>query len=117
MCANGIPEHLFVEIFKQTVNKIKGLSGRVQNGTYTPDDLQLFSTTEVSYIRQTIQADCQFPLARIIKAGYNNNPMILDMVDITECRALQDLKWKARLKIAGGVFMIGGSDIFMLTPH
>lgn len=58
MCANGIPEHLFVEIFKQTVNNIKGLSGRVQNGTYTPDDLQLFSTTEVSYIQWSPIADC-----------------------------------------------------------
>jgi hypothetical protein len=48
-------------------------------------------------------------LVKVIKAGYNNNPMILDMVDIIECRALQDLKWKARLQISGGVFMIGKS--------
>lgn len=33
--------------------------------------------------------------------------MILDMVDIIECRALQDLKWKARLQIPSGVFLIG----------
>jgi RNA-dependent RNA polymerase len=51
----------------------------------------------------------QFPLVKVIKAGYNKNPMILDMVDIIECRALQDLKWKARLQISGGVFMIGKS--------
>lgn len=29
------------------------------------------------------------------------------MVDIVECRALQDLKWKARLQLPGGVFLIG----------
>jgi hypothetical protein len=31
------------------------------------------------------------------------------MIDIVECRALQDLKWKARLEISHGVFMIGMS--------
>jgi RNA-dependent RNA polymerase len=35
--------------------------------------------------------------------------LILDMIDIVECRALQDLKWKARLEISHGVFMIGMS--------
>jgi RNA-dependent RNA polymerase len=44
---------------------------------------------------------------QVIKAGFNKNPMILDMVDIIECRALQDLKWKARLQIPSGVFLIG----------
>jgi RNA-dependent RNA polymerase len=109
MCANGIPEHLFVDIFKQSVNKIIGLSGRVQNGTTTPEDFQLFSTTEVSCPCCVLELTLQFPLVKVIKAGYNKNPMILDMVDIIECRALQDLKWKARLQISGGVFMIGKS--------
>jgi hypothetical protein len=31
------------------------------------------------------------------------------MIDLVECRALQDLKWKARLEISHGVFMIGMS--------
>ena len=33
--------------------------------------------------------------------------MIQDMVEIVECRALQDLKWKARLQLSNGVFLIG----------
>jgi hypothetical protein len=44
MCANGIPEGLFVDLFKQTVNKIKGLAGRVENGTFNADDIRLIST-------------------------------------------------------------------------
>ena len=56
-----------------------------------------------------VEADFQFPLTEVIRAGYNKNPLILDMVDIVECRALQDLKWKARLEISHGVFMIGMS--------
>jgi len=56
---------------------------------------------------QVVDADFQFPLTEVIRAGYNKNPLILDMIDIVECRALQDLKWKARLEISHGVFMIG----------
>ena len=56
-----------------------------------------------------MDADFQFPLTEVIRAGFNRNPLILDMVDIVECRALQDLKWKARLEISHGVFMIGMS--------
>lgn len=33
--------------------------------------------------------------------------MILDIVEIIECRALQDLKWRARVKLPTGVFLIG----------
>jgi len=43
----------------------------------------------------------------VIKAGFNKDPLVLDTVEIIECRALQDLKWRARVKLPGGVFLIG----------
>jgi RNA-dependent RNA polymerase len=43
----------------------------------------------------------------LIKAGYHADPLVLDIAAIIECRALQDLKWKARVKLDGGVFLIG----------
>jgi len=43
MCANGIPERLFVDLFQRTVSKIKGLAGRVENGTQSQEDIQLIS--------------------------------------------------------------------------
>jgi hypothetical protein len=33
--------------------------------------------------------------------------MILDIAEIIECRALQDLKWRARVKLQSGVYLIG----------
>lgn len=51
MCANGIPEKLFVDLFKRTVDKIKGLAGRVENGTFSAEDIRLISTcSEVSSV-------------------------------------------------------------------
>lgn len=43
MCANGIPEDLFIEIFRKTVDGIKGLADRVNNGRWTDDDIKLIS--------------------------------------------------------------------------
>ena len=33
--------------------------------------------------------------------------MILDIVEFIECRALQDLKRRVRVKLPGGVFLMG----------
>ena len=33
--------------------------------------------------------------------------MILDIAEIIECRALQDLKWRARVKLSNGAYLIG----------
>lgn len=43
----------------------------------------------------------------MIKAGFNKDPLVLDIAELIECRALQDLKWRARVKLEQGVFMIG----------
>ena len=55
------------------------------------------------------QADTgfQFPLMQLVKAGFHTNPLVLDIVEIIECRALQDLKWRARVKLENGVYLIG----------
>ena len=43
MCANGIREELFIEIFTEAVEHTKGLTGRVQAGKTTKDDYNLLS--------------------------------------------------------------------------
>jgi hypothetical protein len=55
-----------------------------------------------------LKTPLQFPLYALIKAGFHDNPMVLDICSIIETRALQDLKWRARVQMPGGVFLIGG---------
>lgn len=43
MAANGIPEKLFIEIFNDRVEGIKGLAERVKNGTWNEEDIKLVS--------------------------------------------------------------------------
>ncbi|WVW85521.1 hypothetical protein I302_107559 [Kwoniella bestiolae CBS 10118] len=98
MCANGVPSELMVEIFNEAVSHIKGLKDRVAAKRMTKDDNQLIGLCS------------DFPLAQLIQAGFHKNPFVLDIASIIECRALQDLKWRARVKLPGGVFLIGIAD-------
>ncbi|WWC93489.1 hypothetical protein V866_000324 [Kwoniella sp. B9012] len=98
MCANGVPSELMVEIFQDAVAHIKGLKDRVAARKMTKDDHQLIGLCS------------DFPMTQLIKAGFHKNPFVLDIASIIECRALQDLKWRARVKLPGGVFLIGIAD-------
>ncbi|KAK6910761.1 hypothetical protein I203_104793 [Kwoniella mangroviensis CBS 8507] len=98
MYANGVPSALMVEIFQDAVAHIKGLKDRVAARKMTKDDHQLIGLCSA------------FPLTQLIKAGFHKNPFVLDIASIIECRALQDLKWRARVKLPGGVFLIGIAD-------
>ena len=116
MCANGIPKQLFIDLFEDAVFSIRGLRSRVALGAITDDDWRLMSLcSEVCYC--SIPAfDSQFPLSSCIKAGWNTNPHILDIISIIECRTLQDLKWRARVKLQGGVFLIGEHHLLRTLP-
>lgn len=44
MAANGIPEQLFIQLFTDKVNGIKGLADRVKARRWNDDDIKLIST-------------------------------------------------------------------------
>ncbi|KAK8854698.1 hypothetical protein IAR55_003437 [Kwoniella newhampshirensis] len=98
MCANGVPKDLMLEIFHDAVEHIKGLRARVESRRMTEEDHRLIASCS------------DFPLAHLVKAGFHKDPLILDVTEIIECRALQDLKWRARVRLPGGVFLIGIAD-------
>lgn len=106
-----MPDHLFEELFAKDVTEIRGMRARVMKGHIQQSDFNLMSLcTEVScpgHIEPAQLTAIKFPLIQAIKAGFNTNPLILDICSIIECRALQDLKWKARVKMPNGVFLIG----------
>ncbi|AFR96691.2 RNA-dependent RNA polymerase 1 [Cryptococcus neoformans C23] len=98
MCANGVPHELIIGIFEDAIADIKGFKDRVWNNAVTENDQQLIALCN------------DFPLAQLIRSGFNENPLLLDVAAIIECRALQDLKWRARVKLSDGVYLIGIAD-------
>ena len=95
MCALGIPESLMIEIFRDAVSNIKGLRDRVRRRQISKDDHRLISLCS------------EFPLSALIKTSFHEDPMVLDICSIIECRAMQDLKWRARVQLPSEVFLIG----------
>ncbi|ORX38450.1 RNA dependent RNA polymerase-domain-containing protein [Kockovaella imperatae] len=98
MCANGVPHQVIRQIFEDAVSSIRGMRRRVEQGRHTREDLKLMSVCS------------EFPLTALVKAGFNQDPLILDIISIIECRTLQDLKWRARVRLDGGVYLIGIAD-------
>jgi len=43
MCANGVPENLLIQIFRDAVWSIRGLKDRVEDRKQTKDDYDLMS--------------------------------------------------------------------------
>lgn len=98
MSACGVPDELFKQLFLEATQAIEGLPERAISRDLTHDDVVI------------LQQFTEFPLIPIIDAGFSRNPMIQDLVRLVQARALQDLKWRARVKLDKGVYMIGVAD-------
>lgn len=98
MSACGVPDELFKQLFFEAAQAIEGLANRAIAKSLTKDDLII------------LQQFTEFPLVQIINAGFATNPMIRDLCRLVQARALQDLKWRARVKIDKGVYLIGVAD-------
>lgn len=40
--------------------------------------------------------------------GFGSDPLLGDVLRVLETKLLTDLKWKARLEVKGGVYLMGG---------
>lgn len=98
MSACGVPDKLFLQLFVEATQAIEGLPERAMSRELTKEDLVI------------LQQFTEFPLVSVIDAGFARNPMIQDLVRLVQARALQDLKWRARVKLDKGVYLIGVAD-------
>jgi len=49
----------------------------------------------------------QFPLAQAISTGFIEDPLVQNILRVLKCRLLSDLKWKARISIPDGAYLMG----------
>lgn len=98
MSACGVPDELFEQLFAAATQAIEGLPERAISRELTKDDLVI------------LQQFTEFPLVNVIDAGFARNPMVMDLCRLVQARALQDLKWRARVKLDKGVYLIGVAD-------
>jgi RNA-dependent RNA polymerase len=91
----GVPTSLFIQIFTEAMTKARGLPGRYLEHKPTVDDDKASAGLST------------FPIRELTKAGFGADLCLGDVTKVLETRLLTDLKWKARLELPGGVYLMG----------
>lgn len=55
----------------------------------------------------------QFPIVALAKAGFGRDPCVQEALRVLEVRILYDLKWRNRLSIQSGVYLMGKLSIHL----
>lgn len=119
MSALGIKDETFIDMFKAEVRQIQGLPQRFADNTYDPKlDLKLvqmmchvsLAPTDHPCLYSHGQTNLQFPVKPLVEAGFGRDACIQGLLRVLEVRSLFDLKWRARLSVPMGVFLMGKSS-------
>ncbi len=99
----GVNRSTVVAMFEHALQKTRSISQRFNQGGVTPEDLGAASLAT-------------FPLKELCEAGFNMDPCFQNVTKVLETSILTDLKWKNRLEIRQGVYLMGKCQLrFGLT--
>lgn len=114
MSALGISDETFIDMFNAEVRQIQGLPQRFAENIYDPKlDLKLVQMMcHVSLLFSNCvclltRSMSQFPVKPLVEAGFGRDACIQGLLRVLEVRSLFDLKWRARLSVTMGVFLMG----------
>ena len=94
----GVPDKVFVDLFNEAVGEVKGMAARIAKGHHNAGDVK--RGDELS----------TFPVRTMVKYGFQRDACLQDLLKVIECRSLTDLRWRARLEIKQGVYLLGIPD-------
>jgi RNA-dependent RNA polymerase len=93
-----VRKEIFIQLFNEAVKEVKGMASRIANGIFNPADLR--RGDELS----------TWPVQAMVKYGFQRDACLQDLLKAIECRSLSDLRWRARLQIKQGVYLLGIPD-------
>lgn len=96
--ALGVDPEVIKGLIWNMAKSIIGLAERVAASRLTRKDLWM------------IDKVATFPIAALINAGFQKDPVVLDVCTVTERRMLTDLRWHARVEVDKGVYLMGVAD-------
>lgn len=73
------------------------MSLRFGQGRPTPDDMARITHTA-------------YPMKAMLNSGFHLDPCVQEVLRVLECRGLFDLKWRARIEIQHGCYLLGIPD-------
>lgn len=93
----GVTDGIFAELFVEAARDIHGMAKRYQEQQATAEDLRRATAATYS-------------VKPMIKNGFHKDPCFQDLLKVLECRLLYDLRWRNRIEIKKGVFLLGIPD-------
>jgi RNA-dependent RNA polymerase len=102
--ALGISKNILLSFFHREKAQIESIGTSVDGATYYPP-LPVRTSTSFTMGRNLIR--CQFPAQAAVDTGFADDPMIQNITSLVKCRLLSELKWKAKIEVEEGTFLMG----------
>ncbi len=115
LSALGIPDLVFTNLFRNRISSLKGLAARARQHQLEGEPLAIAQhTTTVRLYSPVNHYGCssglqrpQFPVAKLLKLGFDKDPVLLDVLEAVERRLFSDLLWNARVEVKNGAYLLG----------
>ncbi len=93
-----MPRQFFLAAFIDQAKRVIDLPDRVRKGAISAKDLDM------------VERVSAFPIRHLISSGFQNDPVLQDILSVVERRMLSELRWHCRIEIEEGVYMFGIAD-------
>ncbi|KAK0471929.1 RNA dependent RNA polymerase-domain-containing protein [Armillaria novae-zelandiae] len=101
----GVPDEVFVRMMTTQIENIKNIEKHI----HRLDDSK--------HEARKLYKSSELPILQMLKAGFAREHLLRNVLKCIECQLLQDLKYRARIQVNDGAFLIGIADEFsVLKP-
>ncbi|PBK70407.1 RdRP-domain-containing protein [Armillaria solidipes] len=101
----GVPDEVFVRMMTIQIENIKNIERHI----HRLDDSK--------HEARKLYKSSELPILQMLKAGFAREHLLRNVLKCIECQLLQDLKYRARIQVNDGAFLMGIADEFsVLKP-
>ncbi|KAK0201149.1 RNA dependent RNA polymerase-domain-containing protein [Desarmillaria ectypa] len=94
----GVPDEVFVRMMTVQIENIKNIERHI----HRLDDSK--------HEARKLYKSSELPILQMLKAGFAREHLLRNVLKCIECQLLQDLKYRARIQVNDGAFLMGIAD-------
>ncbi|KAK0462914.1 RNA dependent RNA polymerase-domain-containing protein [Desarmillaria tabescens] len=94
----GVPDEVFARMMKAQIDNIRNIERHI----HRLDDSK--------HEARKLYKSSELPILQMLKAGFAREHLLRNVLKCIECQLLQDLKYRARIQVNDGAFLMGIAD-------
>ncbi|KAK0471924.1 RNA dependent RNA polymerase-domain-containing protein [Armillaria novae-zelandiae] len=94
----GVPDEVFIRMMQIQIRNIKNI------------ELHIERLDDTKHVARKLYKSSELPILQMLKARFNKEPLLRNVLKCIECQLLQDLKYRARIQVNEGAFLMGIAD-------